>query len=870
MNTSETPEQPDLNAMSVLERRLAEIAARKQQDSAETPAAAPAPAAATAPQAEPVAESVAESVAEASTAEANAEAAMPVQVSAPEVPEIEISAEISPLTPATADAPADIEPTAAVAPSTLETPSQAAAAAVTEVAHAEVSSAAPVVEVTEVVAEVVAETAPADALAAAATSSATTADAAATVEPHEAQSSVSAAADMLTQPAAEPVTAAAAISAPAPALTAAETDAADAAADDDAEDSAEAPIEFADFDSLDAGAMSRLLLAAIGRAEAFDQAKTLIDRKREYEAKYDQEREEALKRFLAAGGDAGEFDRADTADHKALEKAWQQFRETRAQRRRQEEQQQAQNLERKQTLLQQLREMGEGGEADTDKLAPKIKALQTEWRSIGPVPYKESKELWQAYDALLDRFYSQRSQTFELKDLDRRKNLELKNGLILRAELLFEPAQTNPMQAARDLRGLHEEWKHVGPVPQDQREEVWARFIAASDRIQGKRTEELAGRRATEQEALERKNALMAQLEALTDFQSDRIEDWKAKTDELQTLKQQWDAAGYVPRAQASEMNKKFWALYKAFFAKKGTFFKALDDERMANVKRKEELIALAESHQEDQDYAATRDKYINWQKEWKTIGPVPERLSQKLWTRFRAACNAFFERPNREFVQRQQQFVAREAELNELSAAKNAYLDQVAEKLAASDKGAGSLDEYKGILASWNQFDADNAQGRNVPVAPQVEDRFFSLLSRYLDTVPITYAQKQELLFRQSLEQMKAAPDAAQRFARREQDLRRVITEQENEIATLRTNLGFFARSKNADSLRQEYEGRIQEATSRVESAKEQLKKVRSAAPPMPERAFGNDRDGDRRGGRPGGGGNRPGGFGGGGGGRR
>ncbi len=856
MNTPTTPEQND--SMSLLERRLAEIAARKAASAESQPAATSTPS----PTADPV--------------------------PAGDQPQ--------------AEAPADIVPTGTMSPTTLETPSSAANTLITESASEALNEASaaqpePIAEVQPEAKpeampaaqpEKMPEATPAEALVAAAE---TLPAEAAAVAPHEAQSSVTAAAEVLTQPATdeiaggmattpgdEPITAEpAALPAatadlqpeaagpPATAMTTAEAD----AADDEAEDTTTAPIEFDNFESLDAGQMSRLLLAAIQRPEAAEQAKSLIDRKRQYEVRYEQERQEAEKRFAAAGGDPTTFDNAPTPDHRALEKGWQQFREQRAQQRRQEEQHQAQNLERKRELLDQIRTLLESGGEQADAIAPTMKVLQTEWKAVGPVPYKESKELWQTYDALLDRFYSQRNVTFELKDLDRRKNMELKNGLVARAETLAELAQTNPGQAARDLRGLHEEWKHIGPVPQESREEVWARFTAASDRVHGRRTEELAGRRATEQEALTRKQELMTQLESLAEFRSERIEDWKAKTDELQSLKQQWDAAGFVPRAQATEMNKRFWTLYKKFFAQKSVFFKALDDERSANIKRKEELIAFAEGHQDDPDYAATREKYIQWQKDWKTIGPVPERLSQKLWNRFRAACNAFFERPNREAEQRQVSNIAREAQLNELSLEKNAYLDQLAERLTQATPGTeGTLDEYREILAAWTKFDTDRAaDGARVPVAPRVEERFFSLLGKYLDTVAISYSQRQDLLFRLQLEQMKGAPDAAQRFAKREQDLRRVITEQENEIATLKTNLGFFARSKNADTLRTEYEGRIQEAESRVEHAKAQLKTLRQIAPAQPQRESYGDRDGDRRGGFGGDRGGRPGGFGGGGG---
>jgi hypothetical protein len=295
---------------------------------------------------------------------------------------------------------------------------------------------------------------------------------------------------------------------------------------------------------------------------------------------------------------------------------------------------------------------------------------------------------------------------------------------------------------------------------------------------------------------------------------------WRSKTDELQEIKTEWEAAGLVPRAQADALNKQYWAAYKAFFNRKNEFFKSLDNEKSANVKAKVALIEQAEEAAQNPDGDAARQVVIRVQKEWKDVGRVPDKLADKLWHRFRAACDAVFERPKHEARQR-------EEKVQQSSGEQTAHLDRLTEQVnALSADNPGTLEGFRELLTGWAaEFDATG-----VGTSDRSEDQLLSLLGKYLDHVPgLDPADRGDLLFQVEVARLKARPQAQQQLSRKEMALRKEINDLENDHATLQTNLAFFARSKNAAQLRQEYEGRIAEGQKRIEALKKQLKFIRS-----------------------------------------
>jgi hypothetical protein len=578
---------------------------------------------------------------------------------------------------------------------------------------------------------------------------------------------------------------------------------------DDEDEEDEAAI---DYSHLSLHELRQHLSTVLKGSDALKRNRTINEISRHYDLKFQAERAEALEKFKQEGGTEDDFAYHTTKEHQDLEKLLTAYREARYQQRQNVEEQRQHNLERKRQLLAQLRQLVES--AETKNSSDEVKRLQGEWKNIGPVPAGEAQELWDSYHALLDIFYNNRSMFFEMKELDRKRNLDAKMQLVERAEALKDEPTIN--KALQELRHLHEEWKNIGPVPNDQRDPIWERFIQASEKVHDRRRAYHDERNQREMENLTKKRALLDRLQEFTSFNTERINEWRDKTDEIQKLKEEWDAAGLVPKEYAEEVNKNFWGNYKAFFQHKNHFFKSLDEQKMQNLRLKTELCEEAEALKDSNDFNATKEKLIQLQKKWKTIGRVPDKHSDKIWQRFRAACNEFFDR--KQAVEQ-----TKSAEIEKLSAEKLELCDRLAESLA-NPTVVGSLEEFDEFARQWRALDKDNRRN-----SPKVEEKYLALMGQYLERVPsLSLEERNGILVKLQVERIKHTPDAGHKLQQREQTIRREISQLQNDIQTLRTNIEFFARSKNADKLRQEYEGRIAEAQRRIDQLQHQLQAFR------------------------------------------
>jgi Domain of Unknown Function (DUF349) len=597
------------------------------------------------------------------------------------------------------------------------------------------------------------------------------------------------------------------------------TEAAHAAPHHEEEEDYVPEIPAPDFTKLDQVAQGAYLLELLRRPDARQNRRQVLDLHRQYEQGVGTERGAARQRFTEAGNLAEDFSFAGPEHYAEVSKLMQEYRDARVRDAKQEDEQRAKNLVHKQHLLSQLRQLVES--AETKDSSARIKTLQADWKATGPVPQQQSQELWNSYHALLDIYYNNRGLFFEMKELDRRRNLEAKEALIQRAEALASQQSIN--KALTELRQLHEEWKGVGPVPNDMREPLWQRFLQASEQVHNRKRAFVDARSAQENANLQRKQELLAQIMPFGEFKTDRVNEWRAKTDELQSLKEQWDAAGLVPRSQAETMNKQFWGAYKGFFQHKNQYFKALDEEKNRNLKAKIALCEEAEAALQNPNWEEGREVVIRVQKEWKNIGRVPEKQSDKIWHRFRTACDSFFERKQTETRQREQH-------QQQLSQEQAGRLDAIAAQVATlSEDNPGTQEGLQALVAEWSQSELPQP-GRRSGGAAQAEEKFLELMSKYIDTIPgLTYVERDEQRFQLEVQRLKSNPEAQQLLYRKEQNLRRDINELENDVATLQTNLDFFARSKNAGQLREEYQGRIDEAKVRIERLKRQLRVVRS-----------------------------------------
>ncbi len=468
------------------------------------------------------------------------------------------------------------------------------------------------------------------------------------------------------------------------------------------------------------------------------------------------------------------------------------------------------NLEKKQELLDKLRSIVDGEQA-TSSLKP-IKEIQEVWKAIGPVPNQHNKTLWANYNALLDRFYHNRQILFELKDLDRKKNQVAKIELCEKAEALGK--LDNVKDAVIQLNELHEEYKRIGAVPREVQEELWKRFKGASDVIYEKRKGFLEHLKGDLKENLVKKQELITELNTFTSFNSDRINDWNAKTKEILDLQKRWEAVGGVPRENAKELNKAFWSTFKGFFANKNEFFKTLESLRKENLAKKEELVQEAIALKESEDWDKTAEQLKQLQRRWKEVGPVPEKQRNAVYAKFKEACDVFFDH-------KREQLNQTESAYGENQEHKEAVLDQIAEKAAGKE---GSQDELMELIATYNEF---GFVPRNA--IKGIESKFQKVVKAYVESLDLNASDAESLLLRAELTAGNKGGDADKKLQKKESMLRRKISELEDNISLWNNNLAFFANSKTADKLKAEFDEKIIKAQEEVQGMKKQLKILRS-----------------------------------------
>ncbi len=521
-------------------------------------------------------------------------------------------------------------------------------------------------------------------------------------------------------------------------------------------------------------------------------------------------KETALNKFIVDGGnpDDFEFNRDDLFNR--FNAAVRLIRDKRARFIKDREANKERNFEKKQALLDRLRDLVDGENATTN-ISP-IKEIQQEWRTIGPVPNQHNKTLWANYNALLDRFYNNRHILFELKELDRKKNQKLKEALCEKAEALngLDDIKTAIIQ----LNELHEEYKKIGAVPREVQESLWQRFKAASDEIYKKRKAYLEDLKGELQENLVKKKELAEEIKAFVSFDSDRINEWNAKTKEVIAIQKKWEALGGLPREHAKEVNREFWGAFKTFFSHKNAFFKKLEGQRKENLEAKQRLVEEARALKESDDWNKTADKLKGLQRKWKEIGPVPEKFRNSVYADFKEACDEFFNN--------------RRASLNR---AEEGYTENLTKKEELCAQIEGAAKQKKG---SAEDLDTWVNQWKEIGFVPKnsikkIEERFEKALESFVGTLDVPEEDREGLIMKAQLSGLSKGPNADRNIQKKEGAIRRQIQELEDNINLWNNNLAFFANSKTADKLKVEFDEKIEKAEEEVRKLKKQLRLVRS-----------------------------------------
>ena len=340
------------------------------------------------------------------------------------------------------------------------------------------------------------------------------------------------------------------------------------------------------------------------------------------------------------------------------------YKQKRAEYQKKIEEEQAQNLLRKENILQQMKEMADSETADVMDNLKRMRELQAEWKTIGPVPAPKAQEIWKDYQQYQERFYDLVKINIELRDLDFKKNLEMKTLLCEAAEKLQN--NTNIIEASRALQQLHDEWAEIGPVAREQREALWERFKQASSIINKKHQAYFDELHAKEGENLEKKQSLIARLKEVNINEIKTNKQWDDATEKVMTVQQEWKTLGFAPKKQNQAIYEEYRQLCDDFFKAKTAFYKGMRDELTANLKAKRELIEAAEALKESTDWKETTDKLIELQKQWKAVGPVARKYSDDLWKKFTAACDTFFEAKREATKGQREAFQQKRAEAKE------------------------------------------------------------------------------------------------------------------------------------------------------------------------------------------------------------
>jgi len=515
-----------------------------------------------------------------------------------------------------------------------------------------------------------------------------------------------------------------------------------------------------------------------------------------------EKRKAMLEKFLQEGGNKDDF-KPETSDFELkYNEALHTFKVNKERFLANIEQEKQRNLEAKQAIIKALQTLVES-ETNLKVLNDKFKELQDQWKAIGHVPQTESATLWQNYHFYVEKFFDILRINKELKLLDLQKNMESKIKLCEAAESLLLQDSVN--KAFSELQHLHNEWKEIGPVPEEKKEELWERFKNASDQINQRRREYYEQMFAEQQNNYNAKVVLCEKAEEFTAQPMETAKDYNTISDQLTELLKVWKTLGIAP----PKVNEEIWLRFKGsldkFFEKKKVFFNQMKDEQQNNYNKKVNLAIQAEAIAKRTDWRTATDDIIRLQKEWKEIGATTRKHSEAIWKRFRSACDQFFEAKANYFNN------AQEIEAENLKK-KEALVQKILEHQFGEDKNA-NLEAIKTYQREWTEIGF---------VPKKDKDRIYAsyreaLNKRFAD-LKMSMEEVRHNSYRNHLDSLLQDPNADKLLDKEKRILVNKLNQLKEEIAIWENNLGFFANSKNADLLKDEF-------TKKIEAAKEEVK---------------------------------------------
>ena len=521
------------------------------------------------------------------------------------------------------------------------------------------------------------------------------------------------------------------------------------------------------------------------------------------------EREAKLKEYLDAGGDPDKYQVMPDELEEHFKAEMGIIKEKRAKIFKEQEAEKQENLTKKLGIIDKIKAMITTPE-EANKSYQEFKTLQQQWREIKNVPAEKANELWRNYQLYVEQFYDMLRLNSEAREYDFKKNLELKVALCEAAEKLAD--EEDVISAFHQLQKLHQEYREIGPVAKEQREEIWNRFKAASTVINKRHQQHFEGVRAKEEDNLARKTALCEKVEAIAAEENKGSGDWEKHTKQIIDIQTEWKTIGFAPQKMNVKIFERFRAACDDFFGRKAEYFKGLKSTFKENADKKRALIEKAKALQDSTDWKATADKLVALQKEWKTIGMVPKKLGDQLWNEFLGACNKFFEARNAAGAGQRNEEHANLDKKREIIAKLKAVAEEAGENI--QEKVQNLVEEYQAV--------------GHVPFKDKdkLYDEYHAVLDKLYKDLNISVAKRRLNNFKQNLKQV--AERGTNALDNERARLFRQYEALKQEIQTYENNLGFLSiSSKKGNSLMDEMNRKVQKLKDDMNLVREKIKAI-------------------------------------------
>ena len=513
--------------------------------------------------------------------------------------------------------------------------------------------------------------------------------------------------------------------------------------------------------------------------------------------------------FAEAGGDLAEYKAEPDANELELRNLLKQFQDARSEHNKKIDETKEANLQKKYEIIEEIKSLINNKES-INRTFHEFRELQNRWRDIGLVPQAKLKDLWETYHHHVENFYDFIKINKELRDLDLKKNLEIKMEICEKTEeLLVEPSI---IKAFNILQKYHEQWREVGPVPREKKDELWERFKAATSIINKKHQDYFEDRKSDQKKNLDAKVALCEKVEEIANAAIETHRDWDDRSRELIELQKLWRTIGFAPKKENNKIYERFRIASDIFFDHKREFYNQNKEEQTTNLQLKTDLCVNAEALKDSTEWKKTADEFINIQKAWKEIGPVPRKYSDVIWKRFRAACDYFFENKSKHFS-------SIDGEQGENLKKKRELLEEVKRFVLSGDDNT-DLDKLKEFQRTFTEIG-------HVPFKDKdsIQNEFRDVINHHFDSLRIDEKKRNLMKFKNKVSGNTYSGKGQNKNRFEREKYMTKLKQMESDLALLDNNIGFFANTKNAEALIGDVNQKIVNTKEKIEFLKEKIR---------------------------------------------